>query len=123
MVLNILPCLYKNSIAETTGIFRIALIVQQYQLEINAGIIPNFTKLINTNSVHTFTGLLSIKQQLRFMITPIIPETHYEAFIDIGKQLNLEKRIEQLTFVIKSLSSTSVLVLAQFSNKFIINIL
>eukprot|EP01084_Bolivina_argentea_P059605 108874_1 len=114
MVLNILPCLYLNNYASEQGIFRIAgesTKIQQYQSQIANGIIPNFNKLISTANIHNFTGLL--KRQLRFMITPIIPETHYEAFIDIGRQLTLDKRIEQLNFVIKSLSSTSVLVLAE----------
>jgi len=61
--------------------------------------------------LHSVTGLL--KRQLRFMLDPIIPETHYEAFIDIGRELDETKRCEQLSFVIKSLSQTSVVVLCE----------
>ena len=73
---------------------------------------PDFKQYIDSeHTLHSVTGLL--KRQLRFMLDPIIPETHYEAFIDIGRQSDEPKRIEQLNFVIKSLSSTSVVVLCE----------
>eukprot|EP01084_Bolivina_argentea_P032071 59329_1 len=115
IVLSILPTLYGNNYAKETGIFRIAgesTKIQQYQEQIDEGCIPNFTQqATNKQNLHNLTGLL--KRQLRFMVSPLIPETHYEAFIDIGRQADQAKRIEQLNFVIKSLSSTSVTVLAE----------
>eukprot|EP00484_Ammonia_sp_Unknown_P029708 CAMPEP_0197049050 /NCGR_PEP_ID=MMETSP1384-20130603/24276_1 /TAXON_ID=29189 /ORGANISM="Ammonia sp." /LENGTH=913 /DNA_ID=CAMNT_0042481277 /DNA_START=21 /DNA_END=2762 /DNA_ORIENTATION=- len=114
MVLNILCCLYKDELAKTEGIFRVAgesSKINAFQEQIDDGHIPDFAALINQATINNFTGLL--KRQLRFMLSPIIPETHYEAFIDIGRQLTEDKRIEQLNFVIKSLAATSVVVLAE----------
>merc|ERR1719251_669852 len=85
MILNILPLLYQNDYASQEGLFRIAgesTKIEALQQDIDNGYIPEFSQYIE--NINNLTGLL--KRQLRFMQTPIIPETHYEAFIDIGRQ-------------------------------------
>ena len=46
------------------------------------------------------------------MLSPIVPETHYEAFIDIGRQLTEDKR-GTIKFCDKIISIHSVVVLAE----------
>eukprot|EP01084_Bolivina_argentea_P008149 15238_1 len=116
MVLNILSGFRTNQyvLGHASNMFQVygkINTIHHLQQQINIGNTPNFNTIISTRNIHDIIELL--QNQLKYMISPIIPQTHHGAFIDIGRQSSLQKQVKQCNFIIKSLPCTSVTILSE----------
>lgn len=99
-MLQILPYIVEK-FPKSLGIFRKAGHagdIKHYMQLIDQGMYPDYNKI---DREHDLTGVM--KRNLRSMSEPLLTQTKYADFVRIGRTQNVEKRVDELREIIRSL--------------------